>query len=633
MFIELMFLPCRKFFGSNGQAPKRQTTISFSRQNGNEPVEVGARAADDVRNVTENEADVGAMKVDGDSPRGSKPTKRDMASEDEDGSARDTTDAQPSPKRQRKSVELDATAKQKTSPPPRKSSRQQTSQQQNQNGYQQTKGKAQREAKIEKHGVDMEVEDVDKESSEPASEEEEEEEEEKPEVKKKNIEKVQTILKSSGNHPYPDWKAGEPVPYAALCQTFSLIEMNTKRLIKLEHCSLFLRQVLRLTPADVLPTVQLMINKLAADYAGIELGIGESLIMKAIGESTGRTLNVIKTDQHEIGDLGLVAAKSRSNQPTMFKPKPLTVRGVHEGLLGIAKVQGHGAQDKKISGIKKLLSAADTAVAGKGSKGVDITKDMGGPSESKFIVRFLEGKPRLGLAEKTVLVALAQAVVTHEAALKGKTPSADKLAEGESILKSVYSELPSYEVVIPAMLEHGIFKLGDVCKLQPSVPLKPMLARPTKSVTEVLDRFEGKEFTCEYKYDGERSQIHYVAPEDIHKYPSATTTLQKDGKGLSAIFSRNSEDLSKKYPDILDKVESWKNDDVKSFVVDGETVAWDVVNKKVLPFQMLQTRKRKDVKTENVKVKVCVFAFDLLFLNGEVSIGNTLLICKLVNLD
>ena len=83
----------------------------------------------------------------------------------------------------------------------------------------------------------------------------------------------------------------------------------------------------------------------------------------------------------------------------------------------------------------------------------------------------------------------------------------------------------------------------------------------------------------------------------------------------------------------MDKVESWKNDDVKSFVVDGETVAWDVVNKKVLPFQMLQTRKRKDVKTENVKVKVCVFAFDLLFLNGEVSIGNTLLICKLVNLD
>src|ERR1700743_1656735 len=112
------------------------------------------------------------------------------------------------------------------------------------------------------------------------------------------------------------------------------------------------------------------------------------------------------------------------------------------------------------------------------------------------------------------------------------------------------SELPSYEVIIPAILEHGLANLRENCKLQPGVPLKPMLAKPTKSITEVLDRFEGKEFTCEYKYDGERAQIHYVAPDSIHQYPNATNTMQKDGKGLCAIFSRNSEDLSKKYPDI-----------------------------------------------------------------------------------
>ena len=265
------------------------------------------------------------------------------------------------------------------------------------------------------------------------------EEDEKPEVAAKAREKIQSTLKSNTKDPYPDWKPGEPVPYAALCTTFSLIEMTTKRLIILAHCSLFLRQVLRLTPNDLLPTVQLMINKLAADYAGIELGIGESLIMKAIGESTGRSLSIIKADQNEIGDLGLVAAKSRSNQPTMFKPKPLTVRGVHEGLMAIAIVQGDGAQGRKIAGIKKLLSAADASSAGKGSKGVDITKDKGGPSEAKFLVRFLEGKLRLGLAEKTVLVALAQAMVIHETEKKGnKLPSTEQLATGEAILKTVY---------------------------------------------------------------------------------------------------------------------------------------------------------------------------------------------------
>lgn len=69
------------------------------------------------------------------------------------------------------------------------------------------------------------------------------------------------------------------------------------------------------------------------------------------------------------------------------------------------------------------------------------------------------------------------------------------------------SELPSYDKVIPALLDVGIDKLRDTCKLTPGVPLKPMLAKPTKAIGEVLDRFENKRFTCEYKYDGERAQV------------------------------------------------------------------------------------------------------------------------------
>lgn len=266
--------------------------------------------------------------------------------------------------------------------------------------------------------------------------EEDDEDDEKPEIAAKAREKVQTTLKSKAKDPFPDWKPGEPVPYAALCTTFSLVEMTSKRLIIQAHCSLFLRQVLRLTPDDLLPTVLLMINKLAADYAGIELGIGESLIKKAIGESTGRSLAVVTQDQKEIGDLGLVAVKSRANQPTMFKPKPLTIRGVHKALIDIATTSGNGAQGQKVDRIKKLLSAADGSTTGK----IDIAKDKGGASEAKFIVRFLEGKLRLGLAERTVIISLAQAMVCHEVEAKGsgKVPSTEQLAKGESILKAVY---------------------------------------------------------------------------------------------------------------------------------------------------------------------------------------------------
>jgi len=33
--------------------------------------------------------------------------------------------------------------------------------------------------------------------------------------------------------------------------------------------------------------------------------------------------------------------------------------------------------------------------------------------------------------------------------------------------------------------------------------------------------------------------------------------------------------------------------------------------------QILSTRGRKDVKVEDIKVQVCIFAFDCLYLNGE----------------
>ncbi|BEJ11729.1 hypothetical protein CspHIS471_0201890 [Cutaneotrichosporon sp. HIS471] len=382
------------------------------------------------------------------------------------------------------------------------------------------------------------------------------------------------------------WKEGEPVPYAALVATFEQIEATTKRLEILNILTQFLRVVAQRDTdpeaSNLLKTVYLCINRLCPDYEGLELGIGEMILMKAIAESTGRNVKQIKEDLKKEGDLGKVAMASRNKQKTLFKPKPLTVTSVFQRLTAIAKTSGNQSQAKKVGLINQLLSACQG-------------------NEAKFIIRSLEGKLRIGLAERSLPTALGHAIVLKNNEGKKLSPEvmSKKLEEASVIVKAVYSELPNYDIIVPALMKGGVHHLRENCKLTPGVPLKPMLAKPTKAITEVLDRFDGKQFTCEYKYDGERAQVHLL--ED----------------GTIAVFSRNSENMSAKYPDMVDQIPRCIKEGVKSFVLDAEAVAYDPQEQKLLPFQELSRRKRKDVKTEDITVRVHLFAFDLLYLNGE----------------
>jgi len=380
------------------------------------------------------------------------------------------------------------------------------------------------------------------------------------------------------------WKKGQPVPYAHLAAAFEAIEATTKRLEIAAILTKCFRTIIEMTPEDLLPAVYLACNKLAPPHEGIELGLGEMVITKALAEATGKLPREIKSDYEKLGDLGLVAMKSRSSQRTMFAAKALTLSQVHKVLLQIAHMSGNKSGDQKKDKIKGLL------VASKGQ-------------EAQYIVRHLQGKLRIGLAEQSVLVALAHAVCLSPPV--GKAPSGGPVAQKEAMdkavemMKEVHSQLPCYDKIIPQLMKAPIAELGAACFLTPGVPIKPMLAHPTKGISEVLDRFANQEFTCEYKYDGERGQFHML-PD-----------------GTMKIFSRNSEDNTTKYPDVINIIPQVISEDVKSFVMDCEVVAYDRETKRILPFQVLSTRKRKDVDETQVTVQVCLYAFDLLFLNGE----------------
>ncbi|KAF0382843.1 ATP-dependent DNA ligase [Gigaspora margarita] len=378
------------------------------------------------------------------------------------------------------------------------------------------------------------------------------------------------------------WEEKKPVPYAALCKTFEKIEATTKRLEIQELLTTFFVQVIELSPDNLLEALYLCINRICPEYENLELGVGESLLIKAIAETTGRKTSKVKEELTKWGDLGKVAKDSKNTQPTLFKPKPLTIPALFSKMKGIAKTNGQDSQERKIRDIKFLLTACQG-------------------DEAKYLIRSLEGKLRIGLAEQTVLISLAQSIVLKDPGYQklSKALKAEELTTAADIVKSVYSELPSYDIIVPTLLKVGVKGLRESCKLTPGIPLKPMLAHPTKSITEALDRVEGKTFTCEFKYDGERGQIHLL--ED----------------GTAKIYSRNLEDSSMKFPDVLEILSSIVKPGTKNFVLDCEIVAWDPEKNCLLPFQILSTRKRKDVKESDIKVSVCLYAFDLLYLNGE----------------
>jgi DNA ligase-1 len=156
-----------------------------------------------------------------------------------------------------------------------------------------------------------------------------------------------------------------------------------------------------------------------------------------------------------------------------------------------------------------------------------IQKMMGAAKsiEIRFLVRALQGKMRMGCHESTVLSALAKALSLTPPAIYLADASIESVDRSHSlgskldecidaclaVLKKVYSEVPNFELIISTILEKGVANLPSYCFLTPGVPIKAMLAKPTKGISEILERLKNVLFTLEYKYDGERAQVRILS--------------------------------------------------------------------------------------------------------------------------
>lgn len=393
------------------------------------------------------------------------------------------------------------------------------------------------------------------------------------------------------------WAAeGGDSSYALLVRCFVLVSGTQSRIKIVDTLVNCLRIFIEADPSSLLPAVWLATNAISPPYISLELGIGGSAISKALKQVCGLDNRALKAIYDRLGDPGDVAFEAKKKQSfTLRKPKPLAIKGVFQSLVKLAKTQGQGSGDIKQRIVDKLL------------------QDARGGEESRFIVRTLCQHLRIGAVKTTMLIALSRAFLLSKppsaeyptrdskslAKLK-KEDLAEIWARGEEIVKACFARRPNYNDLVPALLEIGISdELLVRCDLTLHIPLRPMLGSITRDLSEMLTKLQGRDFACEYKYDGQRAQVHC------------------DAAGKVSIFSRHLELMTDKYPDLVALVPQIRGPDVTSFIMEGEVVAVDQQTGDLKTFQTLANRARKDVAIGSVTIDVCLFSFDLMYLNGQ----------------
>lgn len=389
---------------------------------------------------------------------------------------------------------------------------------------------------------------------------------------------------------------GGDASYALLTRAFVLANATTSRIKIVDTLVNFLRVLIEGDPSSLLPAVWLATNSISPPYDELELGLGGSSISKALKKIYGLDNQGLKTLYDKHGDAGDVAFEAKKRQTfTLVKPKPLKIKGVFQSLLKIATSKGSGSQETKQRIVEKLL------------------QDTRGAEESRYIVRTLVQNLRIGAVKTTMLIALSRALLYSKPAGAGfpirpqgelSRLKKDELAEiynnAEELVKASYARHPDYNDLVPCLLEIGVTEeLLIRCGLELHIPLRPMLGSITRDLSDMLTKLQGRDFTCEYKYDGQRAQVHC------------------DVQGKVSIFSRHLELMTEKYPDLVSLVPQIRGEGVSSFILEGEVVAVDHETGDLQPFQVLTNRAKKNVELGGITVNVCLFSFDLMYLNGE----------------
>ena len=339
--------------------------------------------------------------------------------------------------------------------------------------------------------------------------------------------------------------------YQELVNVYEALGATTKRLEKTDILADFLKTV----EEDDLEKITLMaLGSVFPSWSEEEQGIGDKLVMKAVGDAVGVSVDVVEDAIRDEGDIGAAAEKLYAKKAQMtFFSQPLTVSFVYNQLRKLSTITGSRSTARKISNILELLSSA----SGK---------------EAKYICRTILEELRIGVGEGILRDAIYQAFDVDKA-----------VAERAHMLTN---DLGLVAKVAMEEGEDGLKKLN----LVPGRPVKPMLAQLSDGIDISIEEMGCA--LCETKYDGFRTQFH------------------KKGDEIT-LFTRQLENVTHAFPDAVEVIrEGFPDED---FIAEGEIVGFR--DDKPLPFQTVlqRVRRKYDIHEAMQNVPIKIFLYDLLY--------------------
>ena len=317
------------------------------------------------------------------------------------------------------------------------------------------------------------------------------------------------------------------------------------------------------TPSEIDKICYLILGELVPAYKGIEFNLAERMMVRILAQAFGKSVEDVGGLYKKKGDLGDVAYELATQD--LRQETRISVSDVYERLMEIAKESGEGSQKRKINKMVKLLSELD-------------------PQSSKFVSRIPVGRLRLGFSEVTILDALS----VMERGDKSWRPE----------IEAAYNLTADIGKIAQQVKKGGVRSLKGL-KARPGVPIRPSLAERLPTAAKIIEK-AGPKVGIEPKLDGFRTTIH---------------VWHQNGKKQIATFSRNLENTTFMFPEIT---EAAKKLPLKSVILDGETIGYNLKTQKFLPFQETVTRKRKyGIAEATKKLPLRIFVFDVLYLNGK----------------